>query len=383
MFLEKNKMISWELIGPLFMLLTLFLTLISFSSPNYDLWAVAIVGFFLAWKMDKQGLMITLSIFLLVVILKHWRMSSNHLWQLGLEGSIALSLFLSYLGFFHLKEKIGTLEKSKKKREEENKELEEELKKEEQKFLQKKILWEEQMHTIQREDKEKIRRLISFENLIKALEQTIEEERKDRAILVQKIQEKERKNNLEIKDVQNISTDEKQGWKEEKKKLILQLEEKKQKINDNEQKLAAAFKKEQNIKQKEEEILFLQKKLDEKKFLLKIYEERFRQSHHIGTLYKQLKKQFEEKDDTLHLTRTSLFQLEEKLLEKKKEEENSSLSKAEEINQLEKEIFLLEKELLQADKENEILQKIVTHLTSELETEKSKEENKGRLSEKR
>jgi hypothetical protein len=118
------------LLGPLFLILALFLTSF-YDLPNKDLFLHAIVGVFLCWKSGKKGLIVSLLFLVILAFLKHFQISSHHMWQLGLELSIGLGFFISYYAFDHTKEFLESLGLEEKNVLEKSKKLEEELQKKE------------------------------------------------------------------------------------------------------------------------------------------------------------------------------------------------------------------------------------------------------------
>ena len=122
-FQRRESVEFFVLLGPLFLILALFLT--SFHNlPNKDLFLTSFVGVFLCWKSGKRGLIVSLLFLVILAFIKHFQISSHHVWQLGLEGSIGLGFFISYYAFEYTKEFLESLGVEEKKVLEKSKKLE-------------------------------------------------------------------------------------------------------------------------------------------------------------------------------------------------------------------------------------------------------------------
>ncbi len=99
-FFDEEKPLKWSIfffIGPLFLLLSLFLISQDFSS-HYESWIVIFFGLFFLVRFIKYGIWLSLSLLFFASSVKHLFLS-HHYWQLGLEITIALGFFITYACF--------------------------------------------------------------------------------------------------------------------------------------------------------------------------------------------------------------------------------------------------------------------------------------------
>jgi len=85
--------------APLFLLMASVLILKVPALFNYDLLFVAILGLFLTAKWRVQGCVAALLLLAFSIAAKHVLVPTNHIWQAGLEGSVGIALFISALVF--------------------------------------------------------------------------------------------------------------------------------------------------------------------------------------------------------------------------------------------------------------------------------------------
>lgn len=101
----------------------------------------------------------------------------------------------------------------------------------------------------------------------------------------------------------------------------------------------------------------------------------------LEPLYKQLKAQFDEKNQILHETRASLFYVDTELQTLKMEREQMNLQHNPASAPLYKEFIQLDEELASLQKENEELQSLVTHLVGQMPQGSGKDSMEKTLSE--
>ena len=94
------------------------------------------------------------------------------------------------------------------------------------------------------------------------------------------------------------------------------------------------------------------------------YSEQYRR---IEGSFEQLRKQFDEKEQVLHHTRTELFRIEGKLFVKEREEENQQCELDPQEEKLVAEFHDLEEEKEELEKENLLLQDIIQILNEKLQ----------------
>ena len=173
-FQRRESVEFFVLLGPLFLILALFLT--SFHNlPNKDLFLTSFVGVFLCWKSGKRGLIVSLLFLVILAFIKHFQISSHHVWQLGLEASIGLGFFISYYAFEYTKEFLESLGVEKKKVLEKSKKLEEELQKEEDFHQRQHKNFKDEMDQMNIKLEEKESEISSYKNLVEDLRKSVEE----------------------------------------------------------------------------------------------------------------------------------------------------------------------------------------------------------------
>lgn len=99
--LENEESLFWrvplQLWGPVFLLCTLGLA--AKTGIPYDLLALALAGYYLCARWHLRGCAYAQALLGLTMAVKHALIGSNHLWHLGLEGSLGCALFITALAF--------------------------------------------------------------------------------------------------------------------------------------------------------------------------------------------------------------------------------------------------------------------------------------------
>ncbi|KPK33441.1 MAG: hypothetical protein AMS24_01010 [Chlamydiae bacterium SM23_39] len=305
------KIQFWILLGPLFLFFSLFL--ISFAiDQNKDLFLHSIVGLILCWKYKKKGLMASILFLIILIFIKHFQISQSHLWQLGIEFSVALGFIISYLCLYHVTDFINSLEKEKKEAFTKIEQLEKDISKEQEFYKKQYSNFKYEIDRTNLQINEKTTEIHSFKELVEKLRDEID------------------KKNKEIEEEKN---------KNEEINIFL-------------------FQEKEKTKELEADILKLKNISEEKEFL---------QLKNINSLYEQLKIQFEEKKNLLDATRKELFYANEKLQKQEIEKNQINLNEHPIIIELQKELSFLIKENEKKEEENIYLQDLVSQLTKDLE----------------
>jgi hypothetical protein len=394
----ENNLKFWVLIGP-------YLLFLSVTLATFELAIVTAAGLFLCYRFKFKGLFIALLTLAIYSFYTQVNLEEKHLWNLGLQVSIALGLVISTYGFddiksyLHkdtedqnilnlkqeIKEKQINFEKSKRNLEENLVILKEALNKKSEKIN---IITQENSK-LKQDLQDNLHRKDYLLNELDHKVKEIEEMRTKQDELYEKIsflkdeehlQEENKSFRKEIEKLNQTS----HLQKEEKEKVLNELNQKIEIINSLEKQLlqTQSLEKSQNVeeleqklKQKENEI----KRLKEKQLtlsnlknenitdadLLKEYENKMKEFNHLNSLYNQLKSQFEEKQSLLHKTRQELFQAKEKLTAYQKEQDQDY----NDLSDCEKAVLLdLDKtieDLKKYKKENQNLEDIITELLKE------------------
>jgi hypothetical protein len=144
-FLQKEPTI-W---GPISLLFTVSLA-VKTAIP-FDLLFVAAAGLFLSARLQIRGCCYSLILLALAGIVKHSFFISDHLWYLGVEGSIACAFFITALAFEQGAAWIDSLQSQMETRKAALENVEEELSKVQQSAQEQQIIFQEKVSTLQRE----------------------------------------------------------------------------------------------------------------------------------------------------------------------------------------------------------------------------------------
>ena len=387
---ENNKLLFWSLLGPVFLLISLLLASLNVDFSRLDLWFVVVLGILLCFLLKKEGLWASLSMLLIAAIFKHMQISSSHFWQIGLEGSIALGFVITALGFEYLSEMVLSFEEGRRTLLQNLSVVEEELKKEE-KYYQGKIKeLEESIDNLHLTATQKEEKNASYSSLIEALRKNENQNLSDRSQFFDEALEKEKKIsslNVHIDELKEklLHFSKENCVEEENKELLNELNEARKErqqnhyINEALAFMIAKKTKKTAIKIAAPQELIercenLQKTLEDKNKLLQIYEKKQLQTKQTEVLYKQLRKQFEDKKIVLHETRSSLFQMHEKLMANEREEDQMYYDISEEENILFHDLVKHEEEINQYEKEIEALYEIILSLSKNESKDKTQRE---------
>ncbi|MDE3047766.1 MAG: hypothetical protein KGI83_05380, partial [Verrucomicrobiota bacterium] len=120
----------------------------------YDLLLLATGGLFLSAKLQFRGCCYALVLLGLVSLLRHTLLITDHLWSLGLEGSIGVSFFITAMAFEQETQSIQQLESQIQTRQSALANLEEEMSKAQEEALKQQIALQEKIALLQKECEE-------------------------------------------------------------------------------------------------------------------------------------------------------------------------------------------------------------------------------------
>lgn len=203
---NKNdaKILFGALIGPCFLILTLALSSMQ-TIANVDLFAISTVGLFFCLKHQKKGLYWSLGLLLAFAFYKHIQLYQNHLFELGLETSVMLGLFISYLSFEQIREKINALEVKEDKVQEGIAKAEEKLAKEIDFHERQHKNFKFEMDRLNGLLEEKTEESVTLKSLTENLRRSLAEKEEERGLEDLKVKIKE-KNQL-IQEYENHSAE--------------------------------------------------------------------------------------------------------------------------------------------------------------------------------
>jgi hypothetical protein len=160
---ERDEMLVWQIIGPLSLLCAFIL---SAKGPlPYDLYLASLVGLFFSARWHFRGCFYALAILICLGIFKHWTGDLHHFWRLGLEGSIAASLFITALAFESSSEKLETLHSQLNAKQAALGNVEEDLVKTREEAAQQQLLSAQKIDGLQKDLEESVAEKGSFEVL--------------------------------------------------------------------------------------------------------------------------------------------------------------------------------------------------------------------------
>lgn len=318
---ESYRELFWISLSFCFLQLTL-LTIALTSVVRYDLWVIALLGGAVVWRLPgKRGLLITLSLLFGCALVRHLILT-EHLWNLAIESSLALSLIALFFAFDNGQTWLSALEKQKDNLLQKNGLLEEELKKSEE-FYQK--------NTVSLKDG-----LKNKENKVSELQ---ENSRKRERELLTKLLKYENENNVFRQKFESL--------KQEEEAFCKSLQ-------------SGDFKEIASHPLKEALERFLGQN----------------QPHgEWEHLYKQLRVQFDAKNAELHKAREELFLTSETILALKKEKEEELLMGTN-IAEDAKEFIALDEQCKKQEEENYLLKELVATLNEQLKQEKPKKKKR-------
>jgi hypothetical protein len=420
---SEKKIQFLFLLGPIFLILSLYLASYGKDLPNFDLWGVVILSCLFCYKFRYTGLFISLVILFASVMIKHTIILSNHLWQFGLESSIALGITITCISFEKISSFIDDLEEKRKKLSKKLSSAEDELNKEEVHYSQLKNEYQNKIDSLIAKMEEKEAELSSVTNLFNSIKNTSQQEFLERKSLVNENIEKtkqivllsEKLENapepIETLDVinelnqsrmrqlqaqyinesllrlfykkQSKQQEDKNKIEEEakqNKEITILHRKQEQELKEKEilEKQLIEFREEYKIGQKIQEEWTkeresLKKQISEIKEKREVvttdhsknkniikYEKKLNRYRRMELLYNQLKAQFESKNTTLHQTRKEVFSLQEKIYVKEQENQFLEADIDSEKNCFIDKIIELEKEIESLGGECNFLQDLLT-----------------------
>ncbi len=403
----EEKIQFWTLLGPVFLLLTLSLTLVNHSVANYDVWVIAVLGIAGIWKWKNKAFLAVLGAIAISSIYKHATISSYQFWQLGVEFSLLLGFCITSLSFDQVALYFQKFEENKEKFLEEIDTMKKDLFKEkdfhtrQEKALRKEL--EEYFWKLEEKKEEKQ----SMQSLLDTLRKNLDEQKGNRDALIGEIQRLEKKLAIasddkqslqeDISSLQNDSNlkrqneemlDELNRLRLEKNQLQLSLNSmqgksptvtvsdpdlenryEKTKIHLNQlskkyQKLLEDLKKMQkrsNIDVSKDKFVGLSE--EEKQSTLVQYEKKLKQLQETENLYKQMKKQFDEKSQALKQAKFQLKKLQEERHSKFHEKKHYHEAISPREYKLAQKLEEAEKQVNHFQNENQKLESIVSELS--------------------
>ena len=374
--LEEETSPLGAILGPLFLLFAAVLILKVPSVYNYDLLCVTILGLFLIAKWRTHGCIAALLLLAFSAGAKHAFFPTHHAWQAGLECSIGIAFFISALVF----EEGSKWSLSKQSEVERNEKtilfLEEDLSEQKALLAKEVAAAAERLGALrlQLEEAEAAGSTLQVLNDVlrkssaKAIEEKEEMGRQARMF--------DRKEGLLLEEIASLQAElnrlgNESALIEQNRQLFNELnatrllEAQTQLVNETLVRLHAK----ENQKVREYEAKLIEKSEpvvpEELTQQLSIYQTRLEQYRHMELLYRQLKGQFEEKNEMLHQVRRELFHADTELQTAKQKLQEKELD----TNPVGRDVYLemdaMEEECKILQLENEELQAIVSTLMND------------------
>lgn len=297
---KTSQIIFWALIGPVFLLLDVALASFQQFSAS-ELFMVAALGLFLCFKKARKGLYSALFLLAAVAAYKHTQLYQYHVFELGLEISLALSLISCHAAFEYVKDEILKMQKK------EDQSRQEILKAEE------KLAREIDFHARQQKN---------FKFEMDRLGELLEE-KKQEADTLKSLTENLRRSLVEKEEKLELWQNEQQSAKS----LLSAIEEKQQQLEKAEKQIG-------DMKQTE-------------------------------LLYSQLKIQFEEKKEVVQNVRKELFLAKEEAEKLRRQIKDNNSEDNPYVRELQKEMVKLNEELKRFEKDSGALEEIISRLVEE------------------
>lgn len=373
---STQKILFWPVISCIFFLFTTSILTIA-PHENIDLFLWNIFAILVLWRSPKKGLYVCYSVLVIFGLIKHLQLENHHVWQIGLEFSFGLSFLIYYLSYRMSQRQVFSHEKDyydlKKLTEQRELAFEEHLKKAESE----KGLLNDRIDLLKKEISEKLQENQSTELLVETLkkdvsikEQSIdslraEMEGRDRIFATLQAELMDLRDQMEtLSDVDKL--------KKMNQELLdelnsIRVENYELKLKKEVQTAPIAV---ETAKESVPETIDLVDE-EEKRALLKEYEEKISEMKDAECSLKQLKKQFKEKSDILHETRTELFYTKNQLLTTEREKEIEKLEPCSLEWEFAEE---LQQENEQLEKENQELTELVSILMDEIQQKEGPEQ---------
>lgn len=356
-FLQKEP----TLFGIVFLLITLSIQ----AAIPYGFFLLGISGLFLGARWQFRGFSYWLVLFGLTLAIQHTFFIKDHLWQLGLQGALISSLFLTVLGFEQETVFKKSLQSQIDAKNASLQNFEEELAKGRQTQQEQKMAFEEKTNALQKEleelQTEHSSILILNEVLRKrAAHHGAEQEKQALAI-------RELETSLELLRGDYEASEKELKRLKETDPLVLQNGDLMRELNQaridreqthliNETLARLHLREALKAKEADQEAASLKEQL-------RAAHEPLKKVHlsDVEPLFKQLKKQFEEKNQVLHEVRAALFKTETEL--QKLQLEKAALELNPIPKEIEGELEILSSQMLSLEEENRELHELITVLS--------------------
>jgi hypothetical protein len=376
-FEEETSSVG-AIIGPFFLLFAVILVLKAPVTFNYDLLFVAIFGLFLTAKWKIRGCVAALLLLAFSAGAKHVLFPEHHAWQAGLESSIGIALFISALVF----EESSKWTLAKHNELERNEKtilfLEEDLSQQKEEAAKESAAALEKLANLRLQLEEMESQVSTLQVLNDVLRKTTAKSIEEKEGAIAQIRTFDRREGLLLEEIDSLQTElnrlgNDSALAQQNKQLFEELNESRGReaqthlINETLVRLHAK----ENQKARELEAKFFamseqrETVSEDKEMLseqLQVQQTRLEQYRQVELLYRQLKAQFEEKNELLHQTRSQLFRADTELQTIAKKLEEKDLSSNPVSQEICLEIDAMEEENWMLQQENRELQDLVSHL---------------------
>jgi hypothetical protein len=146
---QKEAVSFWQIIGPLSLLCTLALAV--GNAVPFDLLFMGVIGLYLSAKWQMRGFVYALTLLAIGAGVKHLLISSNHLWELGLEASLVCAFFITASAFEQGTSVVQSLNGQLESQKASLQNLEEELVKERESAIGQQVAVQDKVAELQKE----------------------------------------------------------------------------------------------------------------------------------------------------------------------------------------------------------------------------------------
>lgn len=372
-FLQKEPTI-W---GPISLLFTLSLS-VKTAIP-FDLLLMAAVGFFLSARLQVRGCCYSLILLGLLSIVKHAFLITDHLWVLGIESSLGCAFFITALGCEQGTTWIESLQSQMETRKAALENLEEELAKTQETAQEQQIAFQGKVSTLQKELEEVQIEHSSLLILNEVLRKTTARHAKESESAAGALRDAMRqidfiRGEYEAceRELTRLKSDDALAIQNESlmKELNQARYDKEETHLINETLARLHLREVLRAKDADQEAASLQEQLaslhkEVQRTARPLEEESVQKKmlhlSQIELLFKQLKKQFDEKNQILHETRAVFFKTDTELQKLKMEKAALDLNPL--PKEVENELENLSEQVLALEEENHELQELISILT--------------------
>ncbi|MBN1914361.1 MAG: hypothetical protein JW769_00530 [Parachlamydiales bacterium] len=376
----SERILFLSLLGPIFLAISFLLLLL--GEGNYSLLIFAVLlGVMGIWRWQKRGLFLAVTVLFSTGLVEHAWIYQHHLWNLGIETALILSLYICYQGFDFVRLSVEKEKETQRNLQKNCNVFTQEIEREKGIYSAHYTDLQNKYIALEKGIAQKEEKISSYGILMNELQEKTETYKKELDGKEQVLKEKEQCISLLQKELKDITA---------KQEGLLSLQEKNQALIKQaallEEKICALDQSSVSVKQQLleeiEQKRLLRQQLEEQKEKFLVQEKQFKEkskqamSHskvlfpgkkqNMAANYIELRKQFEAKTEVLHQTRKELFAAQEKCLAISLGEQYRLLEPSALEEVLWKNMVEVEEERTRLEQENSLLEDLVSYLQEQI-----------------